>query len=210
MQAAFLCTRSSGAQERVLRALRNTSRDATWGRLLGLMAELAVGRVIRESRLRAPPWWRFTGCRIDGSQFVTGFRVSRARFDRMVLEFGVSCGASEPLSADEELQFGEKLAITLYRLATGNFVRTIADHFEVSEASVTRYTRAVCQCICNRYAPLAQLARQRNSAVGTLSVGVPHAVVESSMDSRGSEGRLTAHISFYVMRPRCSTTLFRT
>jgi len=89
---------------------------------------------------------------------VTGFRVSRARFDRMVLEFGVSCGASEPLSADEELQFGEKLAITLYRLATGNFVRTIADHFEVSEASVTRYTRAVCQWICNRYAPLAQLA----------------------------------------------------
>ena len=91
-----------------------------------------------------------------GREFQRHFRVSRVLFDDLSYWLAQRATLSHhqgPVTAEQLLddEPSEMLAVVLWRLASGNSVRTTASQFGCSESSVVRWTSTVCQWILNAF-----------------------------------------------------------
>jgi len=143
-------------------ASRRRVRRALLATQLLLVAYRLQSLPIRATIQRAPPWWLSTGKFYTGRTFQKHFRVTRVLFDDIVYTMlhGEKMGSCRgPLTAQMATgaildRPSEMLAITLWRLATGSSVREVAEQFGVCEASVVRWTNAICHWLVEKYKPL--------------------------------------------------------
>jgi len=128
---------------------------AAIGATLKILSQLVVcaASIGREVGNPIWDWWKVVALHLPSHQFAKHFRVTRERFDEMTTKYALHCRheAIGPLPEHEVLKSAKQIAATLWRLATGECLRSISSRFGVSESTVVRYYRGVvrwlaCHC----------------------------------------------------------------